>query len=131
MDKKIRLGYDETDYEIEVEIYGEKYTIQRNEIDEIELDKVKENKKGLNEIIDKILGQGSSERINAKRISDGYPEMDTSVALTIISFVVDKYVTYFTSSFDKLGNSVKNVYSKTENKINGYKNRNRKRSRRY
>ena len=55
----------------------------------------------MNGIIDIILGDGSAERINKRRNEDGYAELDTKSALTIITACVNLYVEETTKPIDK------------------------------
>ena len=116
-----KLNYEDTDRKIELEIYGLIFEV----IDAKELKE--QNKINISEIIDKIFGNGATDKINKKRIQDGYEVMDTQVALTIISYAVNAYVNASVSPI----NEVINNYNYKVNKMNRFRSQNQRRNYRY
>lgn len=111
------LDYKDTEKKLEVNIYGLQFEINGKELNKIETDKL-EDKDSLEEAIDSMLGTGAFKKINEKRISDGYEEMDSGVALTIIAFITDIYVE---SSIQPISNTIER-YNKYEKQINNVRN---------
>ena len=72
-----------------------------------------ENFEELYKFVDLFLGEGASEKINAKRKDDGYAPMNYSNILAIIELI-------FKVQEDKL-KAYSNKYSYYNKKINGYK----------
>lgn len=122
-----KLNYEDTDRKIELEIYGLIFEVKK-EIEDIDAKELKEqNKINISEIIDKIFGNGAADKINKKRIQDGYEVMDTQVALTIISYAVNAYVNASVSPI----NEVINNYNYKVNKMNRFRSQNQRRNYRY
>lgn len=122
-----KLNYEDTDRKIELEIYGLIFEVKK-EIEDIDAKELKEqNKINISEIIDKIFGNGATDKINEKRIQDGYEVMDTQVALTIISYAVNAYVNASVSPI----NEVINNYNYKVNKMNRFRSQNQRRNYRY
>lgn len=122
-----KLNYEDTDRKIELEIYGLTFEVKK-EIEDIDAKELKEqNKINISEIIDKIFGNGATDKINKKRIQDGYEVMDTQVALTIISYAVNAYVNASVSPI----NEVINNYNYKVNKMNRFRSQNQRRNYRY
>ena len=123
----IKLGYENTDKKIEIEIYGTVYEISR-EIENIDTKNIEENS-NLEEMVKKILGEDAIEKINNKRKEDGYSEMDTQVKLTIITFLVETYVNASIKPINNMLDRTKSKYSNMNRKVNNM--RGRKYNRRY
>lgn len=122
-----KLNYEDTDRKIELEIYGLIFEVKK-EIEDIDAKELKEqNKINISEIIDKIFGNGATDKINKKRVQDGYEVMDTQVALTIISYAVNAYVNASVSPI----NEVINNYNYKVNKMNRFRSQNQRRNYRY
>lgn len=124
--EKIRIGYQDTDKKMEVEIYGINFEINSKELEEVDIKNINDN---LDEIIEKILGEGALEKINAKRKEDGHEEADTQVKLTIITFLVETYVNASISPINNMVDRTSNKYNNINRKVNNI--RGRKRYRRY
>lgn len=109
------LTYKDTENSVEIVIFGLKFKINNSEIEKlnaVEIEKkVNENNKVLEEIIDKILGEGSVSKINEKRKNDGFDEMDVKVEMQVFSFIMEIYA-----------EEVLKPINKTVNKFRGYKN---------
>lgn len=129
-ENKIRkFGYEDTDKKIEIEIYGLRFEI--NNLDSNSYDKYKNIDKDLSTLekeIDFILGDGAVEKINAKRISDGYDKMDLNVELALLGCIFETYASAVTGN---LFNKVNSVVNNTINKIDSYKNREQRRNNKF
>ena len=105
--KRVSLDYRDTDERVEIEIYGLVFEIK--ELNKEELEKIdRSNNNELEREIDKALGKGAVEKINKKRVQDGYKEMDVTVASNILGFIMETYVK----------GTVGNVVNKTVNAVN-------------
>lgn len=86
-----KIGYEQTDKNLEIEIYDIIFELPRiteklqNDIRE--LSKKENDISTLNESIDLLLGAGAVNKINKKRINDGYRELDLINITEIISFI--------------------------------------------
>ena len=108
---KLSLSYKDTDKKIGINIYGLEFEI-RPEIETIDTNNIK----NMEEIIDKILGDGAYKKINEQRIKDGYEEINSQIGLTIISACVNAYVD---ESIKPMENMIDNAKNKS-NKINNF-----------
>lgn len=89
--KKYSFGYKDTDKKIEIEIYGLVFEIKNLESIE-ELKKIdKSSIEVIEEQIEKILGNGSVDKINKKRETDGYPKIDLNIGLGILGCIFEVY----------------------------------------
>ena len=108
---KLSLSYKDTDKKIGINIYGLEFEI-KPEIETIDTNNIK----NMEEIIDKILGDGAYKKINEQRIKDGYEEINSQIGLTIISACVNAYVD---ESIKPMENMIDNAKNKS-NKINNF-----------
>lgn len=89
-----KIGYEQTDKKTYVDIYGLTFETKKisneilNEIKKIENEGL-EDFNELYKYVDLFLGEGASEKINAKREQDGYDKMNYEVVLAIIELVVN------------------------------------------
>ena len=98
-DKKVlSFGYEDTDKSIEIELYGLVFEIKN--LDNIkELENLDRNNSNIIESqLEKILGEGSIEKINRKRISDGYKELDLNIELNILGCIFETYAKSMTGN---------------------------------
>lgn len=137
--KRIRFGYEDTDKKIEVDFYGLVFEI--NNLDSIgELKKLDQDNEDVIEAqLEKILGKGAIEKINRKRVSDGYKELDLNIELNMLGCIFEAYakettnsvlgrVTKVTDDINKdMGNIMNREQRRSYNRTNYNKNRNRRR----
>lgn len=127
----MRIGYENTDKKIEIEIYGLKFEIKN--VDKIkEYENVEDNDlNGLEKIIESVLGKGSIEKINEQRKKDGYEEIDSSVALNLLIGIYQTYTSEYTENIlqplEKSINRINNFNRETRR----YNNRGKRRYGRY
>lgn len=123
----MRIGYENTDKKIEIEIYGLKFEIKN--VDKIkEYENVEDNDlNGLEKMIESVLGKGSIEKINEQRKKDGYEEIDSSVALNLLIGIYQTYTSEYTENilqpFEKSINRINNFNRETRRYINRGKRR--------
>ena len=96
--KRISFGYEDTDKKIEVDFYG--LTFEINNLDGIgELKKLDQDNEDVVEAqLEKILGKGAIEKINRKRVSDGYKELDLNIELNMLGCIFEAYAKETTNS---------------------------------
>lgn len=127
----MRIGYENTDKKIEIEIYGLKFEIKN--VDKIkDYENVEDNDlNGLEKMIESVLGKGSIEKINEQRKKDGYEEIDSSVALNLLIGIYQTYTSEYTENilqpFEKSINRINNFNRETRR----YNNRGKRRYGRY
>ena len=127
--KLMKIGYEQTDNKIEIEIYGIKFEIKNLDNDKVEkLKNIDKNLSVIDEEINNILGEGAVEKINNQRTKDGYDKMDINVALNILSFCFMAYAKSMANNvvenMSKTINEVNNDMEKFENRINRSQRRN-------
>ena len=115
----MKLGYENTDKKIEVEIYGIKFEIRN--VDKIkEFENVEDDDlNGLEKMIESLLGQGSIEKLNEQRVKDGYKKMDSSVALNLLVGIRQAYINEYTDN-------IMQPLEKNAERINNFNRRTRK-----
>ena len=114
--KMISIGYEDTDKKIEINLYGLVFEIRN--LDNIEkLENV--NKGDINAVeaqIEELLGMGAIEKINKKRIDDGYNKMDISIELNVLGCIFEAYAKSITNGFtSKITNTINDVNKDIEN----------------
>lgn len=142
--KILKVGYEDTDKKIEINIYGiifEIRNLNENKIKEYE-NMDKENKVTIESELENIIGKGAIEKINRKRNEDGYENLTIDAELNILGMIFQAYYTTVISNFtNKLvegSNMAKEQVKEVENMFIGnrenrrnYKfNRNYRRNRR-
>lgn len=118
----MRLGYEETDKKIEIEIYGLKFEIKNvekiKEFENVEDDDLS----GLEKMIESLLGEGTIDKLNEQRKKDGYEKIDSSVALNILVGITQTYTTEY-------ANNIMQPLEKSVNRIERLNNYNRENKR--
>ena len=139
-DKRISFGYEDTDKKIEIELYGIIFEIRNFESIENLSSMDKNSKSAVEEYIEKILGEGSIEKINRKRASDGYKELDLDIELNILACIMEAYKKVTANNFlGRITRAVEEIDQSTKNKLtqnremrrNYNKNNRRNKYRRY
>lgn len=89
--KRLKFSYEDTDKSIEIDLYGIVFKIENlDSLEEIEnLDEKDSN--AIETQLEKILGEGSIEKINNKRASDGYKKLDLNIELNILGCIFETY----------------------------------------
>lgn len=126
--KVLNFGYEDTDKSIEINLYGLVFEI-KNLDDVEELKKLdRNNSNAIEAQLEKILGVGSIEKINRKRASDGYKELDLNIELGILGCIFEVYAKSMTGNFFEKVNKTTDDINK---EINNIKNTNREQRRSY
>lgn len=128
--KRLSFGYEDTDKKVEMDLYGLNFEIRN-------LDSVEElrnlDKNNINVIeaqIEKVLGEGAIDRINRKRLSDGYGKLDLNIELNILGCIFETYAKSITGNFTgKLLNTIHDVNKNMSNFGNEEDRRNYNRNR--
>ena len=123
--KRVSFGYEDTDSKIEVDFYGIVFEI--NNLDSIEelnnLDK--ENENVIEAQLEKILGKGAIEKINRKRVSDGYKELDLNIELNMLGCIFEAYAKGTTGNvLGRVSNAVEDINKDMSNTMNREQRRN-------
>lgn len=107
-DKRLKFGYEDTDKSIEIDLYGLVFEIKN--LDNLtELENLDRNDSNVIEAqLEKILGKGAIEKINNKRLSDGYNKLDLNIELNILGCIFEAYAKSMTG----------NVLGRVENTVN-------------
>lgn len=121
----MKLGYENTDKKIEVEIYGIPFEIKNvdkmKQFEDVEDDDLN----GLEKILETLLGEGAIEKLNNQREKDGYKKIDSSVALNLLVGISDLYMnTYTENIMQPLEKSAERI-NKYNKKFNRYNRRKR------
>jgi hypothetical protein len=140
--KRVSFGYEDTDSKIEVDFYGIVFEI--NNLDSIDdFKSLDRNDESVIEAqIEKILGKGAIEKINRKRVSDGYKELDLNIELNMLGCIFEAYakgtagnilgrVTNAVEDINKdMNNTINREQRRNYNRTNQYNNYNKNRNRR-
>lgn len=125
--KKYSLDYDELDEKIEVEICGLKFEMNINEIEKVKSEN--EEKISVEEEINKILGRDAINRINEKRLKDGYDELNSNGLTRIIGFIMSIYTEVCAKNvIDKVKKSADTIANEVNNFSMNNMNRAQKRN---
>lgn len=125
--KVMKFGYEDTDKKIEVELYGLVFEINKEVIinkDIKELDGNDETK--IENEIEDVLGKGTIEKINNKRMSDGYGKMTLDVEVAVLTCI---YKAYITATTGNMIDEINNTSREMENRAKGMNNREQRRNR--
>lgn len=123
--KRLSFGYEDTDKKIEIELYGLVFEITNLENVE-ELEKI--DRSNINEVeaqIEKVLGNGAVEKINEKRIKDGYKKLDLNIELSILGCIFEAYAKSITGSFT---GRILNTINSVNKDMSNFGNREERRS---
>lgn len=123
--KRLSFGYEDTDRSVEIELYGIVFKIENLEnIEEIERMDTN-NQEVMETYLEKVLGNGAIERINNKRIKDGYKELDLNIELNILGCIFE---TYAKSSVNNVLGRVSKAVDDIDKDVNGLNNREQRRN---
>ena len=116
MDNRMKFGYQDTDKKIEIELYDLVFEIKNLSNDKIE--EFRDFDKDLSNVekqIEEILGNGAVEKINNKRIADGYDKMSLEVELNILGCIFEVYAKAITNNtIERVSNSINDINNKVE-----------------
>jgi hypothetical protein len=119
----MKIGYENTDKKIEIEIYDLKFEISNVEkLKEYE-DIKDDDLNGLEKMIEIVLGEGSVQKINEKRLKDGYKEMNSTIALNMLSEISSIYIKEYANKIIEPIHKAYNEMNKYSVKRQNYNNR--------
>lgn len=130
--KRVSFGYEDTDSKIEVDFYGIVFEIDNlDSIDELKnLDQ--DNEEVIKAQLEKILGKGAIEKLNRKRVSDGYKELDLNVELNMLGCIFEAYAKGTAGSvLGRVTNAVEDINKDMNNTMNREQRRNYNRTNQY
>lgn len=127
----MKIGYENTDKKIEIEIYGLKFEISN--VEKIkEYENVEDNDlNGLKKMIEVLLGDGAVQKINEQRIKDGYKEIDNKIALNLLVNISQVYMNDYTNQIMEPFERNVNRISRYNRETRRYNNRGRKKYGKY
>ena len=130
--KVLSFGYEDTDKSIEINLYGLVFEINNLESIE-ELENLDRNNKNVIEAqLEKILGAGSIEKINRKRVSDGYKELNLNIELNILGCIFETYAKSMSGSvLGRVTKAVDDINKDINSNMNREQRRNYNRSNEY
>lgn len=132
--KTYKIGYEQTDKELIVEIYGLNFKVRKMSAElKRELEELTNNKTEdfdmLYKVIDKMLEDGASEKINNKRKQDGYDNMSFENIITIVSLIASVQAKEIAKAQIKGVNDTREIFNNYQNRdyrrnnYRGYNNR--------
>lgn len=111
--KRVSFGYEDTDQRIEVELFGLVFEIDKKNIVDKDLNNIKEEEDSIEREIREIIGRDSIEKINDKRLKDGYEEMTLDVEIAVLTCI---YKAYITATSGSMINEIINKNKELENR---------------
>lgn len=120
--KRAKIGFEDTDRKLEIEIYGEKFEINEDKISELKTDDIADEKDidVMEKTMDDILGAGAVEKLNKIRKDNGYEKMSISNELAIFMKLIEIYAERVLEPITEMERTYSNVY----NTMNRYERRN-------
>lgn len=127
--KRLKFGYEDTDYKIEIDLYGIVFEIDKEKIINKDIKNINENDEDtVKKEIEEVIGIGSVEKINNKRLSDGYKKMTLDVEIAVLTCI---YKTYITATSGTMVDEIIETNRNMENKAKNLGNINREQRRNY
>lgn len=127
--KRLSFGYEDTDKKIEIELYGLVFEINKEKIVNKDIKNINENDEdAVKKEIEEVIGIGSVEKINNKRLSDGYKKMTLDVEIAVLTCI---YKTYITATSGTMVDEIIETNRNMENKAKKLGNINREQRRNY
>ena len=129
--KRLSFGYEDTDQKIEVDIYGLIFEIDKKNIINKDIKNIEENEDYVEKEIKDIIGENSIEKINDKRLKDGYEKMTSDVEVAVLTCIYKAYITATSGNMiDNIMKTNKEMEDRARN-INRKQRGNRRNYRRY
>lgn len=127
--KIMKFGYEDTDKNIEIDLYGLIFEIKNLESVE-ELENLDKNNVNVVEAqIENVLGKGAIDKINEKRKNDGYKKLDLNIELNILGCIFETYAKSMTDSvLNKVTNTANDITEKVDGINNKFVNRDQRRN---
>jgi len=117
--KRLSFGYEDTDKSIEIDLYGLVFKIENlDNLEELENLDIKDCNV-IESQLEKILGDGAIEKINSKRVSDGYKKLDLNIELNILGCIFETYAKSMTGNvLGRVQNTVNDINKNMESANN-------------
>lgn len=126
--RRLSFGYEDTDKKIEIELYGLIFEINKDKILKKDVKNIDVNdEKIIEKEIKELIGEDSIEKINNKRVRDGYKEMTLDVEIAVLTCI---YQSYITATSGSMIDGIMNTNRELENKVRNT-NREQKRYNKY
>lgn len=126
--KRISFGYEDTDQKIEIELFGLVFEINKKNIIDKDLNNINEEEDSIEKEIREVIGQDSIEKINDKRLKDGYEKMTLDVEIAVLTCIYKAYITATSGNMiDEIINKNKELEDRArnlDNRINREQRRN-------
>ena len=114
--KRLKFGYEDTDKKIEVDLYGLIFEINKRSIVDKDINDIKEDEDSIEKEIKELIGENSIERINKKRVEDGYEEMTLDVEIAVLTCIYKAYMTATSGTMiDEIMNTNKELENRARN----------------
>lgn len=121
-----KIEFKDTDRRFEVNIYDGIYDINISELEKIDTKDINDDTDVV-EILTRVLGKESVNKINEERNENGYQNIDTGVAIAIISLIMEEYINFALAPTKKLEQAYSNArYQRNYNNRNSRNNRYRR-----
>jgi len=128
-----KIGYEQTDSELEIEIYGLVFVINKMSEDlKKELEELTKSEADdftmMYSAIDKMLGENASQKINDKRVADGYKKLNCENIIAIFNLIASIQAKEIIKAQKKGMEDTKNITNEFKNRNynkgynNGYRN---------
>lgn len=114
--KRVSFGYEDTDQKIEVDIYGLVFEINKKNIVDKDLNDIDEEEDSIEREIKELIGEDSIEKINNKRLEDGYGKMTLDVEIAVLTCIFKAYITATS------GNMIEEIINKNKELENKARN---------
>ena len=115
------LSYNDTEREIEVKIYGLNFKIS-DKIEKLNTEEIQKqaetDEKIIEKVIDDILGENATQKINEQRVKDGYDEMNLNVQTQVLNWIVQQYTDEVLEPINKTVNRIQNRNYRRNGKYN-------------
>lgn len=115
------LSYNDTEREIEVKIYGLNFKIS-DKIEKLNTEEIQKqaetDEKIIEKVIDDILGENATQKINEQRAKDGYDEMNLNVQTQVLNWIVQQYTDEVLEPINKTVNRIQNRNYRRNGKYN-------------
>lgn len=115
------LSYNDTEREIEIKIYGLNFKIS-DKIEKLNTEEIQKqaetDEKIIEKVIDDILGENATQKINEQRVKDGYDEMNLNVQTQVLNWIVQQYTDEVLEPINKTVNRIQNRNYRRNGKYN-------------
>lgn len=131
--RRLSFGYEDTDKKIEVDLYGLIFEIDKKKMVDEDVSNINENDEdSVENKIRELIGEDSIEKINNKRLKDGYEEMTLDVEVAVLTCIYKAYITATSGSMiDEIMNTNKELENRAKdmnNNRNSIMNREQRRN---